>query len=120
VRSFCGVRQKWGSDMTLGQARMALKGVPAPLVGGVLCLLLGHTAAFFKAGRSGRPQPPIVILPGFGNDAVDYINPLNLGEEYGFKAALERRGFRVQVVDVKRSDWLKVSDAAAWPVVLRH
>ena len=36
---------------------------------------------------------PIVICPGFGNDQIDYRNPLNQGEEYGFVTALTRRGF---------------------------
>lgn len=36
--------------------------------------------------------------PGFGNDAIDYLNPLELGEEESFAAALRRRAFDVYVV----------------------
>lgn len=35
---------------------------------------------------------------GFGNDAIDYLNPLELGEEESFAAALRRRGFNIYVV----------------------
>lgn len=38
---------------------------------------------------------------------MDYLNPLELGEEESFAAALRRRGFDVYVVPVKRTDWLK-------------
>ena len=48
------------------------------------------------------------ITPGFGNDQIDYLNPMNLGEEAGMVQALRRRGFPVYVVPVKRTDWLKV------------
>lgn len=41
---------------------------------------------------------------GFGNDAIDYLNPLELGEEESFAAALRRRGFDVYVV--VRISWL--------------
>ena len=43
---------------------------------------------------------PIILanIQGFGNDAVDYLNPLELGKEESFAAALRRRGFDVFVV----------------------
>lgn len=56
------------------------------------------------------PLPPSHRPPhsGFGNDQIDYLNPMNLGEEAGMVQALRRRGFPVYVVPVKRTDWLKV------------
>jgi len=55
-------------------------------------------------------QPPIVILPGFGNNTADYVAPF--GEESrSISAALQARGFRVYVVDVLRKDWIKVARA---------
>ncbi|CBJ31404.1 conserved unknown protein [Ectocarpus siliculosus] len=54
---------------------------------------------------------PVVILPGFGNDARDYTNPLDGGEDKAFASALERRGLKTFVVPVERSDWLKVASA---------
>ncbi|KAH8049642.1 DUF2358-containing protein [Aureococcus anophagefferens] len=56
----------------------------------------------------GAGAPTFVVLPGFGNDKVDYSEPLGLGEECGLVAALERRGLAVEVVDVARGDWLQV------------
>ena len=52
--------------------------------------------------------PTIVVLPGFGNDASDYATPLGLPAETGLVSALERRGFKVEVVPVARGDWLQV------------
>ena len=37
-----------------------------------------------------RDAPPVVILPGFGNDKVDYVAPLGQPEEVGLVAALSR------------------------------
>ena len=54
--------------------------------------------------------PPMVILPGFGNDQVDYISPNGLPEEVGLKATLARRGVReVSVVPINRVDWINVA-----------
>ena len=55
---------------------------------------------------------PVVICPGFGNDEIDYSNPLNQGEEYGFVAALARRGFNpdlVKVLPLRRYEWVRVA-----------
>ncbi|CAM9242250.1 unnamed protein product [Scytosiphon promiscuus] len=54
---------------------------------------------------------PVVILPGFGNDARDYTNPLDGGEEKAFATALQRRGLDTFVVPVQRSEWLNVAAA---------
>ena len=52
---------------------------------------------------------PVIIIPGFGNDSVDYITPLEEPEERGFKAALTRRGFTdIEVMSVKRLEWARV------------
>ena len=56
----------------------------------------------------GAGAPTFVVLPGFGNDKVDYSEPLGLDEACGLVAALERRGLAVEVVDVARGDWLQV------------
>ena len=59
-----------------------------------------QTPAFWPGRLEGQPPPtprvvlkdapPIVILPGFGNDQVDYIAPNGLPEEVGLRAALTR------------------------------
>ena len=53
--------------------------------------------------------PPFVVLPGFGNDAIDYVAPLEQSEEVGLTAALRRRGVgAVSVVPIARANWLNV------------
>jgi pimeloyl-ACP methyl ester carboxylesterase len=55
---------------------------------------------------------PVVICPGFGNDQIDYFNPLDQGEEYGFVAALARRGFNpnlIRVLPLERYEWIRVA-----------
>ena len=52
---------------------------------------------------------PVIIFPGFGNDCVDYINPLNKGEENGFIRNLESLGVSASVVPIKRYEWLKLA-----------
>lgn len=55
---------------------------------------------------------PIVICPGFGNDQIDYLNPLDQGDEYGFVSALVRRGFDsnlIQVLPLERYEWVNVA-----------
>ena len=60
-----------------------------------------------------RDAPPIVIMPGFGNDAVDYLSPNNQAHEVSLAAALERRGVgTVAVVPIERSQWLNVARGA--------
>jgi len=68
-----------------------------------------------------RPKQPaklsidttFVILPGFGNDQKDYINPLDRGEEVSFVSGLKRRNIASEVVNIRRSDWLKLMNGAA-------
>lgn len=74
-----------------------------------------ETPEFWHGRLQGQPPPnpevvfkdapPIVILPGFGNDQLDYLIP----EETSFKAALTRRGAEVSVVPINRPDWLNVA-----------
>lgn len=55
---------------------------------------------------------PVVICPGFGNDSIDYITPLEQPEEVGLKSVLARRGFnpeKIYTVPVQRSDWIRVA-----------
>ena len=55
---------------------------------------------------------PVVICPGFGNDQIDYSNPLKQGTEFGFVTALVRRGFNpglVKVLPLQRYEWLRVA-----------
>ena len=77
-------------------------------------------AEFWSGRLQGRPPPdpkvvlrdapPIVILPGFGNDAIDYIQPNGQPKEVGLVAALSRRGVGlVAVVPIMRSNWLNVA-----------
>eukprot|EP00559_Dactyliosolen_fragilissimus_P002858 CAMPEP_0184859672 /NCGR_PEP_ID=MMETSP0580-20130426/4665_1 /TAXON_ID=1118495 /ORGANISM="Dactyliosolen fragilissimus" /LENGTH=363 /DNA_ID=CAMNT_0027356453 /DNA_START=69 /DNA_END=1160 /DNA_ORIENTATION=- len=57
-------------------------------------------------------KTPVVICPGFGNDQIDYIEPLKQPREKGFLAALERRGFDpslLSIVPIQRRDWLRVA-----------
>lgn len=60
-------------------------------------------------------RPPVVVLPGFGNDAVDYgAGELSLAggeplEDGGLVGRLQRRGFgSVEALPVARYDWLRV------------
>eukprot|EP00578_Thalassiosira_sp_NH16_P001842 CAMPEP_0181137520 /NCGR_PEP_ID=MMETSP1071-20121207/33749_1 /TAXON_ID=35127 /ORGANISM="Thalassiosira sp., Strain NH16" /LENGTH=388 /DNA_ID=CAMNT_0023224279 /DNA_START=191 /DNA_END=1357 /DNA_ORIENTATION=- len=62
--------------------------------------------------KNALSKIPIVICPGFGNDQIDYSNPLDQGDENGFVAALMRRGFDpdlIQVMPLERYEWLRVA-----------
>jgi hypothetical protein len=62
--------------------------------------------------KSMMSTMPVVICPGFGNDSIDYYEPLGQPREYGLVAALEKRGFQpelISTVPVKRADWLRVA-----------
>eukprot|EP00970_Alexandrium_tamarense_P014874 scaffold4463_cov201-Alexandrium_tamarense.AAC.6 len=55
---------------------------------------------------------PVVICPGFGNDQIDYQNPLEQGTEKGFVTALVRRGFNpdlIKVMPLERYEWIRVA-----------
>ena len=59
-----------------------------------------------------QAQPPSVsyiILPGFGNDQIDYINPLQRGEEQGALSLLRKRGIDTSVVPIQRREWLNIA-----------
>ena len=52
---------------------------------------------------------PFVILPGFGNDMVDYINPMKRDSAFGLVNVLQSRGIKnVFVVPIRRTDWLNI------------
>lgn len=52
--------------------------------------------------------PPIVVLPGFGNNSGDYIAPF--GDADGsLSSQLSSRGWRVYVVPLERGDWFNVA-----------
>ena len=52
---------------------------------------------------------PFVILPGFGNDATDYSNPLGMGSEISIQQNLLNCGIKsVEIVPIVRNDWLKI------------
>lgn len=93
-----------------------------PLLSVVVLLLLSSTISSvysfsFSATKAASTTTdlskiPIVICPGFGNDEIDYYNPLNQGEEYGMVNALVRRGFNpelIQVLPLKRYEWIRVA-----------
>ena len=53
---------------------------------------------------------PFVILPGFGNDQLDYVNPNGQGEDYGLQNVLLSKGIQnVEVVPIKRQNWLIIA-----------
>jgi hypothetical protein len=51
----------------------------------------------------------VLILPGFGNDAIDYANPLGRGEDYSMVSMLAEQDVQADVVPIKRADWLNVA-----------
>mmetsp|Transcript_37390 Transcript_37390/g.93960 ORF Transcript_37390/g.93960 Transcript_37390/m.93960 type:complete len:315 (-) Transcript_37390:256-1200(-) len=79
----------------------------------VLMLLSGSRVAFVTPPPVLRP--PVVVLPGFGNDAQDYsdleLEPTGgTTKDGGLKGRLHRRGFEhVHIVPVARADWLRVA-----------
>lgn len=58
-------------------------------------------------------SPKFLILPGFGNDQLDYVNPLKMGEEVGFVSNLDKRGYFAEVLPIRRFEWLKLLGGAA-------
>ncbi|KAL3921637.1 MAG: hypothetical protein SGPRY_004833 [Prymnesium sp.] len=63
--------------------------------------------------------PPVVIFPGFGNDASDYSTPLGAPLSDGFVSALGRRGMGASVVPIARLDWLRVAGGLLDPSFVR-
>jgi hypothetical protein len=53
-------------------------------------------------------RPRFLILPGFGNDAIDYVNPLKRGLNFGIVQSLSKRGYDVDVVPIQRYQWLNI------------
>ena len=53
-----------------------------------------------------------MICPGFGNDPIDYISPLEQPVDVGLVSILERRGFdaeRISIVPLSRWEWVRVA-----------
>jgi pimeloyl-ACP methyl ester carboxylesterase len=72
-------------------------------------LVLSTTSAF---QQQSLQRTPVVICPGFGNDQIDYYEPLQQPRQVGLVAALERRGFDpdlIYTIPVQRSDWFRVA-----------
>lgn len=66
---------------------------------------------YSRVGRVEAPStsyPPLVVLPGFGNQSSDYTEPLAPGGEC-LSASLRSRGFRPFVVGVSRKDWFRIA-----------
>ena len=85
---------------TVGARRVGRVGLAQP--GGVLCRLRAQASP--QAGE----LPVCVILPGFGNAAVDYSSPFGAEFETSISYALERRGYEVRVMPLLRKQWLNV------------
>jgi pimeloyl-ACP methyl ester carboxylesterase len=84
--------------------------VSSILLQAALWLGLSTTDAFTPSRTT--QMPPVVICPGFGNDRIDYYEPLQQPREAGLVSALERRGFDPELiltVPVERKDWLRVA-----------
>lgn len=71
--------------------------------------------AFFSSSTTSTTSAtdidtPVVICPGFGNDQVDYTEPLQQPADVGLVSVLQRRGFQnVNIVPVQRADWVRVA-----------
>lgn len=80
-----------------------------------LVLLLLHSSLshlVVVAALQTVSNTPVVICPGFGNDQIDYYEPLQRPREVGLVAALERRGFDpelITTIPVQRRDWVRVA-----------
>jgi len=59
-------------------------------------------------------RPPVIVLPGFGNDKDDYMSGElvasgGIAEDGGLVGRLRKRGFeQVEVLPVARPDWLRI------------
>lgn len=73
-----------------------------------LALLVCSFAALITRCSGFETRPRFLILPGFGNDAVDYCNPLKRGVEFSFVNFLTLRGYEVDVVPIQRLQWLNI------------
>mmetsp|Transcript_35588 Transcript_35588/g.81360 ORF Transcript_35588/g.81360 Transcript_35588/m.81360 type:complete len:653 (+) Transcript_35588:126-2084(+) len=68
--------------------------------------------AKLSAAKTDVSKVPVVVCPGFGNDAIDYSDPLEQGREKGFVTALVKRGFDPELISVlplKRYEWARVA-----------
>mgnify|MGYP006897551081 CR=1 FL=1 len=91
---------------------------PCRMLFSLLVLLLLETAIAFQsliktATPRTTPQVPekikLLILPGFGNDSIDYFLPE--APQGSLVKSLQNRGWKedqIKVLPVQRSDWLQV------------
>lgn len=74
--------------------------------------LIEFTPRYWEPVEAPPNAAPIVILPGFGNDTADYCLPFGDAQSPScLVSALQRRGFRPYVVQMRRKEWFKVSRA---------
>lgn len=73
-----------------------------------LLTTLSFLLIFFHSNYGFEIRPRFLILPGFGNDAIDYINPLKRGINFGIVQSLSKRGYDVDVVPIQRYQWLNI------------
>jgi hypothetical protein len=88
----------------------------------VVCLVYMIVAAdaLSQASVSTRTAQNFVVLPGFGNDAMDYRNPAGLGEELSMVHALQCRGHACDVVPIERTGWLRIAQGIFVPRFWRY
>jgi len=68
------------------------------------------TSASMQKGEVENSQGlNIVVLPGFGNAGVDYLNPRGMGEDFGMISALRHLGHSAEVVPITRLSWLRIA-----------
>ena len=90
----------------------AFRGAPASIlrvrVGNAQCTASFRLRAAKQSLKMSSELPVCVILPGFGNAAVDYSNPFGADFKTSISYALEKRGFEVRVMPLMRSQWFNV------------
>ena len=92
-----------GGGPTLRTARSAKLAWPRR------CPALGPSCRLAAPQQNAPPgSPAVVILPGFGNAAVDYSNPFGAGFDTSISYALQQRGFEVTVMPLERTQWFNV------------
>lgn len=69
---------------------------------------VGRSLAVKMREQAPPGSPTIVILPGFGNAAVDYTQPFGANFETSISYALEQRGFKVKIMPLERGQWFNV------------
>ncbi|KAJ1439116.1 hypothetical protein B484DRAFT_444222 [Ochromonadaceae sp. CCMP2298] len=83
----------------------------------LLCLPSVHCFFGLKAAiPKVALDTPFLILPGFGNDEIDYVDPLQQGFEKGLQYCLQEKGVQsVSVLSIKRGAWLNIAKGVLKP-----